>query len=301
MNKLLTTVMRKTILLTLSAIALSAIGTGQSYAQTSNQTIVRPTIPPRNAALGSVIQLHGMPTPNANGFYNTWAWGSDGMVGWIKQNPDGSSFQLIGHFTPPNLGTSSSLKSLVLYDIKTGGQQTLFPPTPNTINGWVVSWVGENYNILNRTSNGLSYGSRGKPGSTIVREISDTSSPGINVAIQRTASAAPPAPNAISAPTLGSYTLSISSPAPLPHLELVAIIDNSKGEMVHRENVQLGPRIPNARTASATYTLGGKFLAQPDGEYIINFELQDKQSKKFLKGTSDLLIKRTLTSTLPIR
>ena len=127
------------------------------------------TLPPNTTRVGQVIDLHGL--GNANGRYVQWAGssGGDWTTGWLKQNPDGSSHQLFARFSG-GTNASKDLTNLFVIDVKTGVRTTLLPSTSRL--NWALSWVGPDYIVLNRTTTGLFFGSRGTPSSLKTKEIS---------------------------------------------------------------------------------------------------------------------------------
>jgi hypothetical protein len=249
-------------------------------------------VPPADTSyMGDVIEVHGL--PSGNGKY--WRWSSDSnTLGWLKRNPDGSSFQLMATFNGP-IGLSKSLSSLVLHDTKTGSKQTLLPNTSNT--GWVLSWQDSNFNIVNRTSSGLHYGHRGIPYPTVVRErVGVTETPWYRVTTQLTAGAKAPDSQG-NGSSLGTYRVSVSSGENLkPGLNLTVDIDDAQGKTVFTAPMSLKVA-PETKEATQDIVLSGPLATLATGIYTLNVELRGTKGE-FLGGVTTLMDIKSVSQQL---
>lgn len=249
------------------------------------------TPPGRTTFVSAVIELHNMPNPAANGTYFNWSFGPAGSLGWLKRNPDGSSFQLMGSFTSPNVGLSTGLKSLYLYDSKTKLKTDLFPV--RTRIPWVISWVGENYDIINRNAFGTHYGNRGIPSTKMVKEIPTvTLNNNANLVVAATQKPTPPKAGQVSSPLLGGLTVYIDSNMNLVDTELRVILDDAKGNTIHNDRVEIKYDSVLSR-GKAEHLMGPQYQILPNGQYTITFELHDMKNKRFVSGVTHAITKTT--------
>jgi len=256
------------------------------------------TTPPNTSALGQVLDLHGV--GEYSGRYIQWAYGSgDWNLGWLRLNPDGSSYQLMAKFRN-NANVSRDLTSLFIIDSKTGQKISLLPNTPRT--SWVLSWVGPNFLVMNRTSSGLFYGLRGTPSSLQVKETAGVyEEPRFNISADLTKGPQHPAADGRGL-SLGTYKIQVSSSKPLlqSDLEILLEVDDSKGKTVRSELLRVPPpAAANSTSTSFDLVLGSGYYTLPSGDYTLNLEVRDYRvpvgGGKFVAGLTKLMSVKTTT------
>jgi len=251
---------------------------------------------PSGTRIGEVVEVHGLAMPSGNGKYWQWASGSDGMIGWLKQNSDGSSHQLIAQFSPPTAaGVSQNLSSLYVYDSKTGARQNLLPSSG--VQPWVISWVGPAFTIFNRTVTGTTYGARGVPSAKIHTETTAmTENPSYSLLVTQLRGAEPP--TASGGPSrVCTYRVALSSSRALPaSMELRIFIDDAAGKTVMQDRRPITRSATIPSNALTEVGLGARYSTLPDGLYTINFEVIDRLNRqKFLTGATKAVEIKTTT------
>jgi len=273
----------KKLLLLVGATALFVASTNLSHAN----------VPPASTPMGDIIEISGL--PEANGKYWRWMSGFN-ELGWLKQNPDGSSFQLIAKYSSTP-GLSSTITSLRLFDTRTNTNISLLPSASSK--SWVLSWVDSSFTIINRNHMGTYYGQKGIPGPTMVKEATGVvEDPSYDITLNLIKGPSAPSNNG-SGSSLGTYQLTLLSNKDLGQgLEFVMDIDDSAGKTVFSRPIGVKMPAPT-REFKQELRLDGPVAALPNGKYTLNIELRNMaKQREFLGGTTKVMDIRTSTKNV---